>query len=314
MRRLLSIVALVLAAGSASAEPTGPGGTPLIEIRATPVDIVDGKLNGLVLQGTVELTSDNDDFGGFSGLLMSDGKLISVSDRGWWLLADIEDRANGLYPVLAGYAPMTGAEGRRLDKGGRDAEGLTLRDGFMAVSFERDHRIAFHLEEGRLDDEVTDTRFERFGSNKGLEGLATTPDGWILAIPEEPEDDEFPVFVLRYSGAFDRGSLPITGPHYVTGADVGPDGRLYLLKRDFSLLQGVSIRVERYDLDEDGFPVAGTLKTLAAWENASGIDNMEGIALWTDRRGDLRLTLISDDNFNSVQRTLLMDLTVLPDD
>ncbi|MEM9060070.1 MAG: esterase-like activity of phytase family protein [Pseudomonadota bacterium] len=314
MRAFLGLIAGILAATCAWGQESGPGGTPLIELRATPVEIVDGRLDGLVLHGTVELTSDNSDFGGLSGLLMADGKLIAVSDGGWWFLADVEDRGNGLFPTLSGYAPMTDADGIRLDKGGRDAEGLTVRDGFMAVSFEHDHRISFHLEEGRLDDDVTDARFERFRSNKGLEGLATTPDGWIIAIPEEPAGSEFPVFVLRYSGEFDRAALPVTGRHLVTGADVGPDGRLYVLKRDFSLLLGFSIRVERYDLDSDGFPLPDTLKTLAAWENASGIDNMEGIALWTDSRGDMRLTLISDDNFNALQRTILMDFTVLAED
>ena len=77
-------------------------------------------------------------------------------------------------------------------------------------------------------------------------------------------------------------------------------------------LIGVSIRVLRYDLGEDGFPLPRTRTQLAAFESASGIDNMEGLSIWTDRKGRVRMALISDDNFNLIQRTLLMDFEILP--
>lgn len=289
----------------------GPGNTPAIQIRATPAEITGGVLDGLVLHGTVELDSDNPNFGGFSGLSVQDGHLIAVSDRGHWLLADIEDRPNGLFPTKAGYAPMRDDSGERMESSGRDAEGLTLRDGNLIVSFERDHRIAFHLQDGWLGDDFYDRAFEGLGNNKGLEGLATTPDGWLIAIAERPDAKGFPVFLVRYSGKVDRAWLPADSRHYVTGADVGPDGRLYVLKRDFSILLGVSILIDRYDLDAEGVPLAKSRKRLARFESASGIDNMEGISLWTDARGDTRLALISDDNFNGFQRTLLMDFGVI---
>ena len=242
---------------------------------------------------------------------MQDGHLIAVSDAGWWLLADVEDTATGLKPAKSGYAPMRDGDGNRFEKAGGDAEGLTVRDGNLVVSFERDHRIAFHIETGQLGDDVRDAGFEKMSTNKGLEALATTPDGWIIAIGEKPAAKGFPVFVLRYSGDIDRSYLPKTSRHFVTGADVGPDGRLYVLKRDFSILMGVSILIERYDLDEDGYPLSDTRHQLARFEGASGIDNMEGISLWVDGAGETRLALISDDNYNSFQRTLLMDFTVL---
>ena len=303
----------VLLAAVFPAFADGPGGTPEITIRSTPVEISNGVLNGLILHGTVELDSDHSEFGGFSGLNVTDGHLVAVSDAGWWLLADIENRANGLFPTNAGYAPMRDSQGARFEKSGGDAEGLTTRDGNLVVSFERDHRIAFHIETGQLGDDVRDDRFEAMSTNKGLEALATTPDGWILAIGEKPAERGFPVFLLRYSGEVDQVWLPKTNRHFVTGADVGPDGRLYVLKRDFSLLLGLSILIERYDLDEDGYPLPDTRKQLARFEGASGIDNMEGISLWTDQHGATRLALISDDNFKAFQRTLLMDFIVVTD-
>ena len=218
----------------------GPGGTPEIEVRAEAVEIEPYTLRGLRLRGTVSLDADHPDFGGFSGLLMNGPRLIAVSDRGWWLLSELTEGPEGMRPARSGYAKMTDSEGEPLERSGGDAEGLTQRDGIMAVSFERDDRIMFHLEEGRLGEEVRARAFEDLGYNKGMEALATTPDGWLVAIAEEPTSERHKVFLLRYSGAVDEGWLPEIEPYHVTGADVGPDGRLYVLRRHYSPLLGVS--------------------------------------------------------------------------
>lgn len=311
--KFLAVLLTVLIGLGTSAVAEGPGDTPPLEIRATPVEIRDPQLDGLHLHGTVRLRADHPRFGGFSGLFVDAGHLIAVSDAGWWLLADLDDRKDGLYPARAGFARMRDSAGDVLDKGGRDAESLTMRDGSLVVGFERDHRIAFHIQDGRLGDDFYHRDFEGLSFNKGLEGLATTPDGWLIAFAEKQDSKGHPVFIVRYSGEVDRAWLPAHSRHAVTGADVGPDGRLYILKRDFSLMVGLSIRIERYDLDPDGYPVPDTRKVMARFESISGIDNMEGISLWTDDSGETRLTLISDDNFSAFQRTLLMDFTVLPD-
>ena len=304
MRRLAT--ALILLAFPALAE--GPGGTPEIELRAHSVDISPHKLNGLHLRGTVSLNADHKHFGGFSGLLMNGTRLIAVSDRGWWLLAEFDEE---MQPLRAGYAPMLDSEGARLERSGRDAEGLTRRDAAMVVSFERDDRLMFHLEEGKLGETIRDRDFEKLSYNQGLEALATTPDGWIIAIAEKPEADGHPLFLVRYSGEVERHAMPAIPPFFVTGADVGPDGKLYVLRRHYAALIGVSMRIHRYALGEDGVPIPETVEQLAAFESESGIDNMEGIALWQDGAGRTRLAVISDDNFNLIQRTLLMDFEVL---
>lgn len=55
-------------------------------------------------------------------------------------------------------------------------------------------------------------------------------------------------------------------------------------------------------------PLAATL--LARWQAPITLDNMEGLAL--HRRGDRRfLYVISDDNLNSLQRTILMKFELL---
>ena len=39
-------------------------------------------------------------------------------------------------------------------------------------------------------------------------------------------------------------------------------------------------------------------------------DNLEGLAVWRDDSGAIRLTMISDDNFNLLQRTELVEYAV----
>jgi hypothetical protein len=41
------------------------------------------------------------------------------------------------------------------------------------------------------------------------------------------------------------------------------------------------------------------------------IDNMEGLAVHRAKNGDVVLTLISDDNFNPLQRALLLQFTLV---
>ena len=41
------------------------------------------------------------------------------------------------------------------------------------------------------------------------------------------------------------------------------------------------------------------------------IDNMEGLSVHRAANGDIVLTLVSDDNFSFIQRTLLLQFTLL---
>jgi len=43
----------------------------------------------------------------------------------------------------------------------------------------------------------------------------------------------------------------------------------------------------------------------------SQIDNMEGVSVHRDSSGALVLTLLSDDNFSLLQRTLLLQFTLV---
>jgi hypothetical protein len=79
-----------------------------------------------------------------------------------------------------------------------------------------------------------------------------------------------------------------------------------VLERRFRYSEGVKMRIRRIAESE---PKRGCLiegETLLEADYNLNIDNMEGIAAHRVVSGETILTLISDDNFSLLQRTLLM--------
>ena len=233
-----------------------------------------------------------------------------VTDAGWMLNAQLIDGGGGLGLKNARLYALRDSAGNAFGKSAGDAEGLTRRGDELWISFERDHRLERY--DGALPvGLVQSRRFEKMRSNSGLEALITLPDGRFLAIAEGRRGGAVPAFVIGKDNKVTEDALAIGERHKVTGGDVGPDGRLYLVLRSYAPFVGVSIRIERFDLTGEGFPDLTKRRVLAAFEAESGIDNMEGISIWVDKAGRTRLTLIADDNFNPIQRTLVMDFEVL---
>ncbi len=85
-----------------------------------------------------------------------------------------------------------------------------------------------------------------------------------------------------------------------------PDGDLLVLERRLTLMQGLAARVRHIlaaDLKAPGPVKARNIATLSYPYN---IDNMEGIATRQGPGGETYVYLLSDDNYLSLQRTLLM--------
>ena len=87
-------------------------------------------------------------------------------------------------------------------------------------------------------------------------------------------------------------------------------GDLLLLERKFSLLSGVAVRVRRIALQTiaPGALVDGP--SIFEVDLGQEIDNMEGIDAHVTEEGETVLSMVSDDNFSSIQRTLLLQFTL----
>jgi len=246
-------------------------------------------------------------FGGWSGIELSeDGRqMTAITDRGYGLRADITrqgDRITAITPRRAWR--MKASTGKYLTAKIIDSEGLALApDGSVFISFEGVTRVSHYQTPGapaRVLDRHRD--FRGFSRNKSLEALAMDHQGRLFAIPELVENGRIRVFVLAQG----KWSTPFTlagGDGFLpVGADFGRDGKFYLLERWWSVL-GFRTRVRRWDLS-GGQPQNEELLVLTGigWH-----DNLEGLAVWHDKQGRTRLTMIADDNFRSIQRNEIVE-------
>lgn len=252
-------------------------------------------------------------FGGFSGLAMApDGaSLYAVTDQGELYHAEVlRDAARQIGNIRTLW------RGRLLDNHGKPVAGFTsdaealapARDGGLYVAYESYARVTgLHppdLHPVPLHD------FEQFRdlwNNESFEGLAERPEGGLIVVTEKPASDSYPTLLGQPGGRkmiWRPGpGVPAGGGGYAASdAAFGPDGQFYLLERRVSL-GGFATRIRRFGYREGTFGAAETVL-----ETAPGaLDNMEGLSLWTDPDGRTVVTLISDDNFLFLQKTLVAE-------
>jgi len=324
---LLVIVAAIAAEGlHTSAAPTA------ITVDATPIAAFDNRdptrvrFGALEFRGGLVLTSKYSAFGGLSALhMMPDGAhFIAVSDNGSWLRARIVYKESRPAAIAdAEMAPALGPDGTPLaDRGWFDMESLAERDGQFYVGIERVEQIVrFDLNKfgfaARGEPIKVPPDFKTFKFNKSLECLAAPPPGGplagdLIAVTERSldahgnhraflfEGDHVARFSVKRSDGFD-----------VSDCAVLPSHDLLLLERSFSMAKGVAMRLRRIPLSalKDGAVVDGPV--LATADMGYQIDNMEGIGVSRGPDGETILTLISDDNFSVIQRTLLLQFALV---
>jgi len=100
--------------------------------------------------------------------------------------------------------------------------------------------------------------------------------------------------------------IPRIGPFVPVGADFGPDGKFYLLERHIGGIFGFRTRVRRFIVQGNHIGAGEQLLKTTAGTH----DNLEGLAVWQDEGGDIRLTMVSDNNFNFLQRTEFVEYHV----
>lgn len=274
---------------------------PFEDITITPKPVpLGGDLAGLRYVGGWHLISEYPGFGGLSGLVITkDGDLLSVSDLGAFVLIDLE---GGRPTRDAGFGYMRGADGLQLTgKLDSDAEGLAVREGIALVSFEREHRIlAYDIENcgvaargveiAKLPGDISGREVD---PNRGSEALSLSAAGELTFGYETGPGNGAPLGAVYGDGSA-RFTADASAPRGF--AQVGRDElgeKLVELFRAYDPIRGNRnvIRI-------------GELEVRLA--RPMTVDNFEGIALQEVEGGVLRVWIISDNNFNPQQRTLLM--------
>jgi len=272
-----------------------------------------GELGPFRLTGALALTSDDPGFGGLSGLAMAgDGRLVAVTDAGQWLAMMPREAGGRLAGVGAARMAGFASGGQKIEL---DSEAIALTpDGRTLISMEQRHRIL--VLKGQAppfapEGVIFHTAAVSWPPNGGGESLALLPGGQTLWISEDARRS--PGVAVALLTAADGSTRPIGIPvpdrFAPTDVTVLDGQRLLLLHRKFD---GVSVEAAITVVDLAPVLAGGdiaTMRPLVRWgrESPWPIDNMEGLTL-VRAGGRTILFLVSDDNFNPAQRTLLLRL------
>jgi len=259
------------------------------------------------MEWSLDLPRFDAQFGGLSAIEADDaGTHITVmSDRGGLYSATVSRIGGGA--ALSDIMPLSflSPDGRPMTVGKNDTEGLAFApSGERVVSTENPARVLTLGDDGATAPVETPDSFREMQTNGSLEALAIGPDGAVYTMPERSGrfDEPFPVY--RYAGglwdvAF---ALPRDDAFLPVGADFGPDGRLYILERDFGPL-GFRSRVFSQRAD-------GTDRIVELETQMGDHGNLEGLAVWRDAGGRIRLLMVADDNFSIWQRSELVEYSI----
>jgi hypothetical protein len=272
----------------------------------------------LVHRGTLRLMSPDGDFGGISGLIVSDDgtQFLAITDASHWLTGTLHYRDGQLSDVTGGeIGPLIAPDGSILKGKMGDAEGLAGRlDGDVYVSFEGRHRIwryPFARDGMRGTPAVVATPAELSGAppNGGLEGIASLNDGKLLALTESFHDAAGNIrgWVLD-QGTDPRPVLLKQRPPFdVTDVRQLENGDVLTLERRFSTFGGVGFQMRRIPLAALTANEVMDGEIVADAGMAFMIDNMEALSVRNGANGETLVIIVSDDNFNTpLQQTLIM--------
>lgn len=320
---------LVALAGVALSKPLALPATPeAITVTAQPIRTFHpgdetARFGALAFRGGLVLTSDFRGFGGISGFSLSgSGRFLAVTDAGVFLSGHLDtdgDTPTGLSEVKA--AAVLDQAGRpQATRGRGDVEALAVGPDGVYVAMEDVNEIWRYPPDplGKAGAMVPAPGIRNLRRNLGLESLAFIPSGplqgALVGIGEEGADKtaDLPGFIIggRKPGNF---TVAKSGVFNATDLALGPAGEMYLLERHYAVTTGVKMQIRRFQLAEvkPGARLVG--EVLGTFDMGYEIDNMEGLAVTTGAGGETLLTLVSDDNFNPLQRTILLRFAVIAD-
>jgi len=299
-----------------------------ITINATPIPAFQPdnpaqlRFGSLEFRGGLVLTSTHKSFGGISALYVQpDGEhFLVVSDRATWFRGRIvyeNDRPVGIADAYS--APVLDGDGQPAPRW--DTESIAVNGNTLYVGLERIHSIFSFDYDGKTfpanarpvagPPELKDLPF-----NQGLEAMVFVPKkynlaGTLIGFSEKglTEAGNMKAFLIGgpTPGVF---AVKRTDGYDISDAAILPNGDILILERQYALQRGVTMRIRRIRLEDikPGALVDGP--TVVETDVNSQIDNMEAMSVHRNRSGETVLTLMSDDNFSPIQRTLLLQFVL----
>jgi hypothetical protein len=331
------LVAAALIGGTADAQSSTAGlrpGPRAIRLRADAFSHFeirdrDRRDFGLLrFRGGLDLRSDDEHFGGISALRVLDtsGRFLAITDVGSWfegrLVSDAGRPSAIEQPRMAPALHMSGVALKRTRS--YDCESIAIKGDQVFVGVERVNEILRFewARDGVLargQPIAVPAEVKRLPNNLGLEALGVMPagpssPGSLIGIAERSDGMEAAtkgfiiggpnpgMFRVQRSDRFD-----------ITDLDFLPSGDMVLLERRFRYTTGIAMRLRRIPLSNirPGALLDGPV--ILAADMGFEIDNMEGLSIHRDAGGQTLFTLISDDNFSILQRTVLLQFAWMGD-
>lgn len=336
-RRIGVVVALLLSASLATAQQTRAPAPALvqaqrIEVRAQAIESFDPRdtsltqFGALRFRGGLVLTSPNRDFGGLSALRMNaDGaRFIALTDKGNWLRGRIVYRdGRPIAMTDAEMAPVLGPDGRPVStrRNWYDTEALAEDGGTLYVGIERAHEI-LRFDYGRDGLRARGQPIalppgvKSLPHNRGIECLVMPPKGaplagTLIAISERGLDPAGNIIGFLIGPGGGTFAVKRTDDFDVSDCAATPRGDLLILERRFSWTRGLAVRIRRVPLARVAPRATVDGPEVIFADMGTQVDNMEGLAVHRAADGTIVLTLISDDNFSALQRTVLLQFTLV---
>jgi hypothetical protein len=305
-----------------------PDQAAAITISATPIPAFQPdnpsqlRFGSLEFRGGLVLTSTHKSFGGISALrVRSDGEhFLALSDRASWFLGRIVYENNRPAGIAdASTAPVLDGDGKpapRWDTESIADDGNTLYVGLERINsifgFDFDWKsFPVNARPVTVPPELKDLPF-----NQGLEGMVFVPKkyrlaGTLIGFSEKglTEAGNLKSFLI---GGPTPGMFAVkrTDGYDISDAAILPNGDILILERQYSLQRGVTMRIRRIRLEDIKPGALADGPTVVETDAHAQIDNMEAVSVHRSRSGETVLTLMSDDNFSPIQRTLLLQFVL----
>jgi hypothetical protein len=325
---LLAVIAVSVAmADHLSLSPPAQAAPLVISTAPLPLnksDPAQTRVGELVYRGGLVLHSPNADFGGISGMrVRADGVVLAVSDAGSWIsFALIEKEAQLVGVTGIALAPVLDQHGNPGTKINRDAESVDV-GATTTLSFEGDHRLWMYNDIDPAKPETFKTAaaqewrlpaMQLWPSNGGAEAVCTLgPDNKRLLMTEDAPGSAGgkDAYLISDTSEVRFGFLPEDGFKPTDCVALPGAQQALVLQRHFSPFTGVSATLGVADFAALENGMTAKSREIARLAPPLSVDNMEGIS-YIERGSRKFIYIVSDDNFNGLQRTLLMKFEWLP--
>ena len=314
-RRILLFLCLIYSSFVAAEQSIGNA------LTLTPAQLEFYEQNNFKILGVLQLDSNiatNYRLVEFSGIAWDNDEqdLVILSDRGFIIHTKPIFNKNQLIDIeLLSYHQLEDKNGKKLRHSASDSEGLALinsknnryNDTELIISFERKPRVIRYTSEGKFISRKSVTNvlndINNYKSpNKALEAITLHNQFNIITGPELPLDNNsnsLSLHTLSDKQWFFRAYNEKYGS--LVGLTTLPSNKIIALERIFpGVFAGISNVIHLISLDENSLKQ----ETLLKLQPADGYfnENFEGIS-WHKKN---RFFMISDDNDNPFQRTLLI--------